>query len=218
MRILGIDTSGAAATVAVTEEGRLLGEQTVYTSRTHSQVIQPMCKSLLASCDLKIRDVECFAVAVGPGSYTGLRIGIAAVQGMAMATGARCAGVSTLAAMAARLPFLPRVLVVLHARENKFYSALFRTTAGYPERLCEDALLSAEEIAALSEEKETVLTGSGAEALLACRAGEWTLAPEIFRHPSAAGVCLCAEHQTAKAAAALRPVYLRQDAPLTNSK
>ena len=86
LRILGLDTSGKTASAAIldTESGILLGEHTIYTSRTHSQVILPLCKNLLEECRMTPADVDCYAVAVGPGSYTGLRIGIAAVQGMAM--------------------------------------------------------------------------------------------------------------------------------------
>lgn len=127
LRILGLDTSGKTASVAVldTESGILLGEHTIYTSRTHSQVILPLCKELLEECRMTPQDVDCYAVAVGPGSYTGLRIGIAAVQGMAMVQGTPCVGVSTLEAMASRIYGAPQILSLMHARADLFYCAWF---------------------------------------------------------------------------------------------
>ena len=102
MRILGIDTSGKVAAAALydSEAGCLLAQQSVYTKRTHSQVILPLAERLLADTGLQWQDVDGFAVAKGPGSYTGLRIGIAAVKAMAYALQIPCVGISTLEGLA----------------------------------------------------------------------------------------------------------------------
>lgn len=213
LRILGLDTSGKTASVAIldTECNLLLGEHTVYTSRTHSQVILPMCKALLEECRLDVSELDCMAVAVGPGSYTGLRIGIAAVQGMAMANQTPCIGVSTLEAMASRMPFASEVLAVMYARENLFYSALFRYTENGLERIVPDALRSVPELSALLEGRTgTVVTGEGAEVFMRQYSGNMLqLAPAALRMQSASGVCTCAACYSPGTPAELTASYLQ---------
>lgn len=211
LRILGLDTSGKTASVAILdmEQKLLLGEHTIYTSRTHSQVILPMCKALLEECRLTVQNIDCMAVAVGPGSYTGLRIGIAAVQGMAMAHNTPCVGVSTLEAMASRISYSPMILAVMHARENLFYAACFRHTAEHMERITEDALLTVPEIAQHLT-PDTIVTGDGAELFLQ----QYTemplrLAPAVLQRQSAAGICHCAASHTAGTPAELTASYLQ---------
>lgn len=193
MRILGLDTSGKTASVAIldTQQQVLLGERTVYTTRTHSQVIMPMTMALLEECRMQIADVDCFAVAVGPGSYTGLRIGIAAVQGMAMVQNTPCIGVSTLAALASRV-LSPQILAVMHARSDLFYAAWFSNG----ERVTPDALQTVEEIAEVPMTGQVMLTGDGAEefvrqyqALPEHQNVDFQIVPPILRLQSAAGIC-----------------------------
>ena len=101
MKILAIETSGKTASVAITEDETLLWEKNVVTKLTHSQVILPMVKQALEDTSLDFSDFDCVAVANGPGSYTGLRIGIGAVKGICMGQpGLKCAGVSTLLGLA----------------------------------------------------------------------------------------------------------------------
>ena len=101
MKILAIDTSGKTASVAISDAERLLWEKTVFTKLTHSQVILPMVESALAETGLDYTDIDCIAVANGPGSYTGLRIGVGAVKGICLgAPHIKAAGVSTLLALA----------------------------------------------------------------------------------------------------------------------
>ncbi|MDE6745485.1 MAG: tRNA (adenosine(37)-N6)-threonylcarbamoyltransferase complex dimerization subunit type 1 TsaB, partial [Oscillospiraceae bacterium] len=100
MILLGIDTSGKTASVAVCTETSVLAQTTVYTKLTHSQVILPICNDVLKSAGTELSDVDVIAAAAGPGSYTGLRIGIAAVQAMCFALDKHCIGISTLEALA----------------------------------------------------------------------------------------------------------------------
>ncbi len=203
LRILGLDTSGKTASVAVldTESGILLGEHTIYTSRTHSQVILPLCKDLLEECRMKPEDVDCYAAAVGPGSYTGLRIGIAAVQGMAMVHQTPCVGVSTLEAMASRIYGAPKILALMHARADVFYSALFDGSSANLRYIHPDELRTMTEIAEMLRgiTESVILVGDGAVEYMKQYtdmtnhpAPNLHIAPAMLRLQSAAGVCHCA--------------------------
>ncbi|MDE5564542.1 MAG: tRNA (adenosine(37)-N6)-threonylcarbamoyltransferase complex dimerization subunit type 1 TsaB [Oscillospiraceae bacterium] len=231
MRILGLDTSGKTASAAIldTQQHVLLGEHTVYTTRTHSQVIMPMAMALLEECRMQIADVDCFAVAVGPGSYTGLRIGIAAVQGMAMVNNTPCIGVSTLESLASRVFGAPDILAVMHARSDLFYAAWFsyQTYMHYHpshiERMTPDELQTAGEIAEVVNRMtgQIMLTGDGAEefvrqyqALPEHRNADLRIVPPFLRLQSAAGICqavaqYCDTHDTLPTAADLTASYLQ---------
>lgn len=216
MRILGLDTSGKTASAAIldTESGILLGEHTIYTSRTHSQVILPLCKELLEECRMKPEEVDCYAVAVGPGSYTGLRIGIAAVQGMAMVRHTPCAGVSTLDAMASRIYGASVVCALMHARAELFYCAVFRDGS----YVHPDALLNVSEIMEMLRhmEESVVLVGDGAEEFMKQYTDmtnhptdKLRIAPPMLRLQSAAGVCTCAAYKEKITAQKLAASYLQ---------
>lgn len=208
LRILGLDTSGktAAAAILDTAQGLLLAEHTVSTSRTHSQVILPMCKVLLEECGMTAADVDCYAVAVGPGSYTGLRIGIAAVQGMAMVRNTPCVGVSTLEGFAARLPYAPLVLSVMHAREQFYYAAAYRQQGVVRECILPDGLYEATALEEIVRQRP-VVTGEGAAKL--AEAYDITLSPPMLRMQSAAAVCSVAAEKTPDTPAALTASYLQ---------
>lgn len=121
LTILAIDTSGKTASCAVLRDGVVLGETSVYTRLTHSQVILPFVKRLLGDVNLALDDIDVIAAANGPGSYTGLRIGIAMVKGLCF-DGKRCIGVSTLEGLAANcLAAKARVFAVMSARPGIVY-------------------------------------------------------------------------------------------------
>ena len=128
MKILAMDTSTKSATVAVTEDDRLLGEFTLNSDKPHSQKIMPLLEELLKELSLECRDIDLFACANGPGSFTGLRIGTAAVQGLAAATGKKAVGVSTLEALAyglTRVADCP-VCPIIDAKRGQVYYALYK--------------------------------------------------------------------------------------------
>ncbi|MFR0950351.1 MAG: tRNA (adenosine(37)-N6)-threonylcarbamoyltransferase complex dimerization subunit type 1 TsaB [Ruminococcus callidus] len=168
MRILGIDTSGKVAAAALydSEAGCLLAQQSVYTKRTHSQVILPLAERLLADTGLQWQDVDGFAVAKGPGSYTGLRIGIAAVKAMAYALQIPCVGISRWRDWRGRI-CRGRALIcsVMTARQALVYAGLYRSdgttvTALRPDGMQPVAELS-EQLAALGE--PVLLVGDAVE-------------------------------------------------------
>lgn len=138
LKILAIDTSGKVASVAVTDGEKLLWEKSVYTKLTHSQVILPMVKQALEETGLTYPDLDCAAIAKGPGSYTGLRIGVAAVKGMCFGCESlKSAGVSTLLSLAYNcIGFEGRIISVMRARPKIVYAGEFQCktelSRGYP--------------------------------------------------------------------------------------
>ncbi len=219
MLILAFETSAKAGSVALLEGEKLLGESYQNTALTHSQTLMPMAQDLLKSCGRTPGDVQAVAVAAGPGSFTGVRIGVAAAKGFAWGGSLPCYGVSTLEAMAYQLgAWQGYVLPVMDARRQQVYNALFRVTEGKLERLCPDRAIAltdlAEEIKNLSE--PVFLVGDGSVLCyntLKVTVPALVLPPEHRMHQRAAGVALAALPMIAAGdpgdAAALQPNYLR---------
>ncbi len=215
MTILGIDSSAVSAGCAIVRDGRVLSEGFVNSGLTHSQTLMPLIDHTLKSAGVELGELDCIAVSHGPGSFTGVRIGIATVKGLAFAGSIPCVGVSTLAAIARGAACADGVLcAVMDARRNQVYNALFRCEGGKVERLCADRAIAIEELetelAAMGE--KIWLCGDGAALCMdkmknssACVA----MVPEPVRWQRGSGVCLAAEGQPTVEPAALVPVYLR---------
>lgn len=149
MLILGIDTCCMAATAAVMDQERLVAQTVVNRQRTHSQTLMPQIETMLSLTGLTAADMDCYAAAVGPGSFTGVRIGVATAKALAQAGGKPCVPVSTLEALANNVTLFPGILCPIQdARRNQVYNALFRG-GPHPVRLCPDRAL---DIGALTEE------------------------------------------------------------------
>lgn len=148
MRILGIDTSGKIASVALTDSDRLICEKTLYTSLTHSQIIMPMVQEVMNNSSLTFEDIDAIAIANGPGSYTGLRIGIAAVKGICLgAPHIKCAGVSTLESLAYNCSaFYGKIISVMRARPNIVYVGEFFSDGESITRIGEDRVCPEDEV------------------------------------------------------------------------
>ena len=143
MLILAFETSAKAASVALTDGSKLLGESYQNTGLTHSQTLLPMAQELLKSCGKTPEQVEAVAVAAGPGSFTGIRIGVAAAKGFAWGKELPCYGVSTLEAMARNLGAWQGLVVpVMDARRSQVYTATFLAEQGILSRLCEDRAIT----------------------------------------------------------------------------
>ena len=219
MKILALDTSSQAASCAWMEDGLLMGEFFLNASLTHSQTIMPMVQSMLDSLSLCVADADAFAVSCGPGSFTGLRIGIAAVKGMSMVFGKPCVSVSTLEALAWNLSTHRGVIVpVMDARREQVYTALFQGDGDSVMRVSEDFALSFEELANLTERMDDImLVGDGA---MLCRdffssvGRDIPVASPTLLHQRAGSVGLAAIGIAQKGgltnAAALSPSYLRR--------
>lgn len=218
MLILAFETTAKAASVALWEGG-ILGESYQNTGLTHSQTLMVMAEDLLKQCGKTPDDVTHVAVAAGPGSFTGVRIGVAAAKGFAWGRELPCCGVSTLEAMALTLGVWEgTVCAVMDARRNQVYNALFRAEKGELARITEDRAISLEELGKqLREIPGTVyLVGDGSE--LTHRTLKDALPnlappPEHRRHQRASGVALAAARQIEAGdpcdAASLTPNYLR---------
>ena len=125
MTLLGIDTSGKTASAAVCTESAVLAQTTVYTSLTHSQVILPICRDVVKSAGLELSDMDGIAVSAGPGSYTGLRIGISSVKAICFALNKPCIGISTLESLANNVSLHRGIIcAVMAARLELVYCAV----------------------------------------------------------------------------------------------
>ena len=219
MNILALESSATAASVALTEDETLIAQSFQHTGLTHSRTLLPMAEDLLRNCGMTLAQVDTVAVAAGPGSFTGLRIGVSAAKGLGWAGDKPCAGVSTLEAMAWPLAFWDgEVCAVMDARRNEVYNALFTARGGVLERRCPDRAVGIDQLAAALAERKMpqVLVGDGAKLCY----NELTklglpvrLAPTHLLYQSAWGVARAAV-ELAKAgglttAGALAPVYHR---------
>ena len=199
MKILAFETSAKAASVALMERGKLLGEAYQNTGLTHSQTLMVMAEDLLMACNWTPKDVVAVAVAAGPGSFTGVRIGVAAAKGFAWGGELPCSGVSTLEAMARNLGVWEGYVVpAMDARRSQVYTAIFHAEKGILTRVEEDMAISLEELKEkIKNFSEPVfLVGDGAllcyNTLLEEVPG-LVLPPEHRMHQRAAGVALTAQ-------------------------
>ena len=219
MLILAFETSAKAGSAALWQDGKLLGESYQNTGLTHSQTLLSMAENLLKSCGYTPQDVTAVAVAAGPGSFTGVRIGVAAAKGYAWGMEIPCCGVSTLEAMAENLGIYEGyVLPVMDARRSQVYNALFKAEKGVLSRLCADRAISLQELCEEIKafEGPVYLVGDGSILTyntLGKQLPSLILPPEHRMHQRAGGVALVAEKMLLAGnpcdAAALTPNYLR---------
>ena len=221
MLILGIDTAAAPCCAAVydTDKQQTLGSFVINNKLTHSVTLMPVVIDLLRNSGITTEDIDLFAVANGPGSFTGLRIGISAVKGMAFAASKPCAAVSTLEAMACNLPPIGEftICAVMDARCKQFYNALFKVQNGEITRLCDDRAIMVDK---LGEELKNisgdiVLVGDGSLLAFSMLAdnNNVKLPPDNLRFQKASSVAAAAikkyNNNETVSAAALMPSYLR---------
>jgi len=218
MRIFSIECSATAASVAISDDKKLLSEAYTNTGLTHSQTLMPMAKSVLDCANIELESVDVFAIAAGPGSFTGIRIGIAALKGLAMAQNKPCIAVSTLEAMAYNM--LGRdcvVCSVMDARCNQVYTATFKCGKNI-KRITQDEAIMIDELPDILKNLDLpiVFVGDGAELcynILNDKIDNISLAPINFRYQRASSVAACAfeklKLQSAISAEEILPVYLR---------
>ena len=219
MLLLAFETSAKAASVALTENGKLLGESYQNTGMTHSQTLMVMAEDLLKASGKAVKDLSAIAVAEGPGSFTGVRIGVAAAKGLAWGAELPCFGISTLEAMAVSLgAWQGYVCPVMDARRSQVYNALFYVNRGQLQRIREDRAIALSELAQeLKELAEPIfLVGDGSELCYNTLREDipgLVLPPEHRMHQRAVGAALLAEKKLAAGetgdGAALAPNYLR---------
>ena len=131
MKIFAVDTSSAVASAAIVDGDKLLCEFTLNNGLTHSQTLMPMVKEVFEKSGLSVADIDLFAVCAGPGSFTGLRIGVTTVKGLAHAVNKPVVGVNTLEAMCYNLPFCPFVIApIMDARRGEVYNGFYEMKDG----------------------------------------------------------------------------------------
>lgn len=219
MRILALETAAKAVSAAVTEDGKVLAAAFQDTGLTHSRTLMPLVELLLRNTGMSAADLDAVAVSAGPGSFTGVRIGVSAAKGLAWAADKPCAAVSTLAALARNVAFVDGLVVcAMDARRQQVYNALFEAKDGRLTRLTEDRAVALSDLAEELRDDprpKTVLGDGGSmcfefltAAGIPCR-----LAPAHLVKENAVSVALEAEelarHGGLVSAQELAPVYLR---------
>lgn len=219
LQILAFETSAKAASVALLRDGTLLAESYQNSGLTHSRTLMKMARELLTSCEVKPEELTAVACAAGPGSFTGVRIGVAAAKGLAWARELPCVGVSTLHAMAQQArEFQGVICCAMDARRAQVYNALFDCEDGILTRMTDDRAISVEDLAQelKMSKKPKIMVGDGADLcyntfgkeLPDCRC-----APEQLRMQRASGVALAARELLLTgerySGAELTPTYLR---------
>ncbi len=199
--ILAVDTSATPVSCAILQNEQLLASYYAHTKSTHSQTLMPMIKHALGINGLSMKDIDALAVCNGPGSFTGVRIGVSAVKGLAFAEEKPCIEVSTLAAMAECFRGLPMDAVIccaMDARCQQVYTALFSIdTCGVLQRLSDDEAISLKELKSRLEplNKPIVLVGDGAQVCYASFSNDVlnvSVSPIASRYQSAANVAAAA--------------------------
>ncbi len=212
MTIFACDSSGRAASAALVRDGEVISERFSDAGRTHSETLMPLCAEVFGEAGLGPCDVDCFAVSAGPGSFTGLRIGVGAVKGMAFAAGAQCVAAPTLEAYAyMRTDFCGVVVPVCDARRGRVYCAAFDVRGGAVRRISPDAVREASALDPLFGGEDILFVGDSAQ-----------LCYNIYRRRGmefdgallrASAVARCAEACLARGEAVsandLRPFYLQ---------
>lgn len=219
MKILSIECSATPCSVAIVENSKIIASSFVNVKLTHSQTLMPMIENILKSAMIDINDIDAFAVSHGPGSFTGIRIGISAIKGLAAPNKKKCIGVSTLCALAENYKNTNCVVcAVMDARCNQLYNALFSISNGNIERICEDRAILCEE---LKEEllkidsNNIIIVGDGADVFFPYVKDNENiiLSDNNNRYQNAIGVGLVAEELinsgNSLSPNELLPVYLR---------
>ena len=214
MKILSVDTSAVCASVAVTEDDKIISLCNTNAGLTHSRTLLPMIDSALKNSETELSSVDYFACSVGPGSFTGIRIGIAAIKGLADGLCKKCIAVSTLEGLAYNL--LGQSVIaccVMDARCSQVYTALFEINGETVTRLTPDEALKIEELGERLRkyDKRVVFVGDGA--VLCHKALGYEIAPPAMRYQNAASVAFAArtgfDESKLLEPSELLPVYLR---------
>lgn len=215
MLILAFESSAKPASAALVKDGQLLSQYMQCSALTHSRTLLPMAEDMLKNAELRLSDVDLIAVAHGPGSFTGIRIGVATVKGLAWAAEKPCVGVSTLEAMAWHgLAVGGYICPVMDARRSQVYNALFKIENGRPVRMTDDRPIALDE---LSKEVTALnapvfLVGDGAALCFeyfTAHGVPCVMAPDNLRWQDAWGVAMAAAGKIPGNADELLPVYLR---------
>ena len=214
MLILSFESSAKAASTALVKDGKLLAMSEQCTGLTHSRTLLPMAQDMLKNTGTTMEEIDLIACSKGPGSFTGIRIGVSTVNGLAWAAGKKVTGVSTLEAMAWNgVSAGGNICCCMDARRGQIYNAIFEATSSGnedgPVRLCADRAIG---LGSIEFEENMFLVGDGAALtaeFLDAKGIKYRLAPENIRMQNAWGVAMAAMSAPQISGAELLPVYLR---------
>lgn len=220
MKILSCECSAKSASCAISEDGKILASGFVNVPLTHSQTLMPMISQMLVNSKISVKEIGAFAISAGPGSFTGVRIGISAVKGMALPSLTPCIAVSTLESIAYN--FLGQdalICAVMDARCNQVYNAVFRVKGEKIKRICPDRAIKIEDLAKEIKGSRVkcpvIIAGDGTDIFfpLVQSKKNAVKASQISLYQNATGVALCAHGMYNKGQTVpperLLPVYLR---------
>jgi len=221
MLTLAVDTSGLTASCAVVEDGKVIAEVSTKHGKTHSQKILPMIKTTLSMLDREMKDVDLFASSIGPGSFTGLRIGVVTIKGLAYSLKKPAYGVPTLDALAYSMPdFNGIISPMLDARNNQVFTAFYRKLNGRLEKLSPDSGITIKDwIDKAGEFNEDIMVLGDAADLHLPRLkeifGNKIFCPQLaMTYPRGSAIALLAEeayyNNDVLTAYELEPFYLRK--------
>lgn len=213
MKILALDSTAKTSSVAVLEDETLLGLFSVNIQNTHSETLLPMVKSILESLKLSNDDIDAYAVSKGPGSFTGVRIGVATIKGLAFSRNKPCVGVSTIEALYENLSDYEGIVCpIMNARRGQVYTGAFLNG----ERFIDDTCMMLDDLIPMLEEKGTAIyfNGDGYDLVLDRKIANFRHTPELLRYQNAFSVgkiaykkIINSEHISDEA---LRVEYLRK--------
>ncbi|MBQ3062873.1 MAG: tRNA (adenosine(37)-N6)-threonylcarbamoyltransferase complex dimerization subunit type 1 TsaB [Clostridia bacterium] len=192
MRLLAIDTSGRIASCSLYEDGVEIASCVKDSNLDHSRTILPLCQDMLKEKGLEFKDIDAFAASVGPGSFTGIRIGVAAVKGFALAGNKPAAGISSLESAAVMVEDHSLICSLIRAREDEYFYGFFRNSKDGFFRICADNVLTGSEIKGLLYGANWVLCGDGAEDFLRLHPHKEEHVRNTGVVQSASGVAKCA--------------------------
>ena len=216
MKILAVDTSSAVATAAISDGDKLICECVLNNKLTHSQTIMPIIDDVLKRSELSPYDIDIFAVANGPGSFTGLRIGVTTIKGLAHATQKPVVGVNTLEALAYNLPFCPYIISpIMDARREQVYNAFYRVSGSKVEEIVSTRAIALsdclEELKKYNE--KVVFLGDGVpvfrEKISEALGDNALFAPQVANAQRASAVAEAAKNKESVHYSELTPIYLR---------
>lgn len=217
MRILAVDTSSNVASAAIVDDNKLVCESVLNNKLTHSQTLLPMIDDVFKKSELTPSDIDIFAVSNGPGSFTGLRIGVTTIKGLAHAVEKPVCGVNTLEALAYNLPFCPHIIApIMDARREQVYNAFYKWEDGIlkevakPRAIClDDCLKELEELG-----EKVVFLGDGVavfrDKIKDTLKEQALFAPQLACTGRAACVAEAAKNKETINYGELSPVYLRK--------
>ncbi len=194
MKVLGLDTSTLMTSCAVIDDNKLIGEFSLSQDMSHSEKLVPMVEELLASLDLKLKDIDLFAASQGPGSFTGLRIGLATIKAFAHITDKPLVGVSTLEGLAFNLPFNKVVVPMIDARRQRVYTGIYTWEGDNLQTILEPCIMEVEKLLEeLKSYDDIVVNGDGAivfrEEIKSALANKVRFSSIGLNMPKASSVC-----------------------------